>query len=244
MKSKIRFENVSKKYQDKLILNNLSFDIEEGEFICIIGPSGCGKTTLLKLINRMEDITSGSIYKDNIDIKELNVIKLRRNMGYSMQTATLFPHMNIKENILYVPSLEKKQNEIDLKNLLKIVNLDSSILNSFPDEISGGQAQRVSIARTLAIKPDILLMDEPFSAVDEITRHNLQKEIKKIHNELNVNIIFITHDVKEAMFLGDRVMVLNKGNIEQFDTPKNIKTHPKTEFIKKLINIKGENNNE
>lgn len=239
MKDKIIFKDISKTYGNKEILKNINLKIEEGEFIAILGPSGCGKTTLLKLINRLLTFDKGSILIDGKDILESNPVDLRRNIGYAIQGSILFPHMTIEQNISYVPSLlngnDKKRTKMAVYKWLKIVGLDESLLERYPDELSGGQQQRVGIARALAASPDILLMDEPFSAVDEITRKNLQDEIIRIQKETGITILFVTHDVEEAMRLGTKILILNNGSIEQFDVPENILSNPASDFIKELI---------
>lgn len=176
---------------------------------------------------------------DGKDILKSNPVDLRRNIGYAIQGSILFPHMTVEQNISYVPSLlngnDKKRTKMAVYKWLKIVGLDESLLEHYPDEISGGQQQRVGIARALAASPDILLMDEPFSAVDEITRKNLQDEIIRIQKETGITILFVTHDVEEAMRLGTKVLILNNGSIEQFDIPENILKNPASDFIKELI---------
>lgn len=237
----IRFENVNKRYGKTNALIDFNLDIKKGEFITIIGSSGCGKTTALKMINGLIFPDSGKIYINNKNISEINQIKLRRNIGYSIQGTGLFPHMTVLKNISYVPSLSNmwKKKEIieNVENLLNIVGLDISIQNRYPDELSGGQKQRVGIARALAAKPEILLMDEPFGAVDEITRKVLQDEILRIKNDLNVTIIFITHDINEALKLGDRVLIMENGRKIQIDIPEKIKENPENDFVKKLLGI-------
>lgn len=239
MKDKIIFKDISKTYGNKEILKNINLKIEEGEFIAILGPSGCGKTTLLKLVNRLLTFDKGSILIDGKNILESNPVDLRRNIGYAIQGSILFPHMTIEQNISYVPSLlngnDKKRTKMAVYKWLKIVGLDESLLERYPDELSGGQQQRVGIARALAASPDILLMDEPFSAVDEITRKNLQDEIIRIQKETGITILFVTHDVEEAMRLGTKILILNNGSIEQFDVPENILSNPASDFIKELI---------
>lgn len=231
--SKIVFENIKIEYNNVEILKDVNFSINDGEFICIIGPSGCGKTSLLKTINLLIKPKSGKIYIDDKDIFEYNKINLRRKIGYATQKSTLFPHLSVYENISFVPSLINKK--IDIEKCLEITSLDRKILSMYPDELSGGQLQRVSIARALANNPDILLMDEPFSSLDEITRKFLQKEIKKIHNKTNKTIIFITHDIEEAVYLADKILVLNNGKIEEYASPNEIINSKKSEFIQKIL---------
>ena len=221
----IRFEHVTKSYGEREILNDFNMEIRRGEFLTIIGSSGSGKTTVLKLINGLISPTFGIIYVDGKDISKEDQTLLRRNIGYVIQGIGLFPHMTVRKNIAYVP----------VERLIDVVGLEQEMLDRYPSELSGGQRQRVGIARALAANPDILLMDEPFGAVDEITRKMLQNEILQIHKQLGVTIVFITHDIKEALKLGTRVMVMNKGHVEQFDTPDNIRNHPATPFVQELV---------
>lgn len=238
----IRFDHVYKSYKENNILADFCLEISKGEFITVIGSSGSGKTTMLKMINGLLSPTSGIVYIDEKDISKENQTLLRRNIGYVIQGIGLFPHMTIRKNIAYVPSLlnhrNKKKTEQAVNNLMKIVHLESEMLDRYPSELSGGQRQRVGIARALAARPEILLMDEPFSAVDEITRKMLQDEIIRIHNELGVTIVFITHDIKEALKLGTRVLVMNQGRIEQSGSPEEISNTPATAFVEELVNGK------
>lgn len=235
----IYFEGVSKGYSNNLILNDFNLKINKGEFLTIIGSSGCGKTTMLKLINGLLTPDSGKVYVNGEDILKVNQIQLRRKMGYVIQGIGLFPHMNIRKNIAYVPNLIKKDDKSKIKSkvekLIKVVGLSEEMLDRYPSELSGGQRQRVGLARALAASPDILLMDEPFGAVDEITRKLLQEEILRIYKSLNVTIVFITHDIKEALKLGTRVLVMDKGKIIQIGTPAEIKESPQTDFVRELI---------
>lgn len=235
----IRFVDVTKAYDDEAILERFSLDIGRGEFLTIIGSSGCGKTTLLKMINGLLIPDTGTVFVQEQDISKTDLIALRRNIGYAIQGVGLFPHMTVRKNIAYVPSLLNKQNrqktEAAVARLVKIVGLDESLLERYPSELSGGQQQRVGIARSLAAAPEILLMDEPFGAVDEITRRMLQDEIMRIHRELGVTIVFITHDIREALKLGSRVAVMDHGGLVQIDTPENIRKHPATDFVKELV---------
>ncbi|GAA0777845.1 ABC transporter ATP-binding protein [Clostridium subterminale] len=237
----ICFEGVSKAYGKNLILNNFNLKINKGEFLTIIGSSGCGKTTMLKLINGLLTPEGGKVHVNGEDISKVNQIGLRRRIGYVIQGVGLFPHMNIRKNIAYVPNLIKKDDKIEVaskvEKLIKIVGLSEDMLERYPSELSGGQRQRVGLARALAASPEILLMDEPFGAVDEITRKLLQEEILRIYKELNVTIVFITHDIKEALKLGTRVLVMDKGKIIQIGSPAEIKENPRTDFVRKLIGI-------
>ncbi|MEW8993265.1 ATP-binding cassette domain-containing protein [Clostridium sp.] len=235
----IRFEGVSKAYGKNMILDDFNLNINKGEFLTIIGSSGCGKTTMLKLINGLLTPEGGKVHVNGEDISRVNQIGLRRRIGYVIQGVGLFPHMNIRKNIAYVPNLIKKDDKSKIaskvEKLIKIVGLSEDMLERYPSELSGGQRQRVGLARALAASPEILLMDEPFGAVDEITRKLLQEEILRIYKELSVTIVFITHDIKEALKLGTRVLVMDKGKIIQIGSPAEIKENPKTDFVRKLI---------
>ncbi|MBU3134419.1 ABC transporter ATP-binding protein [Clostridium gasigenes] len=235
----IKLEGVSKGYGNNLILNEFNLNINKGEFLTIIGSSGCGKTTVLKLINGLLTPDSGKVHVNGEDISVVNQIQLRRKIGYVIQGVGLFPHMNIRKNISYVPNLTKKDDKSKIAakalKLIKVVGLSEDMLDRYPSELSGGQRQRVGLARALASTPDILLMDEPFGAVDEITRKLLQEEILRIYKELNVTIVFITHDIKEALKLGTRVLVMDKGQIIQVGAPNEIIENPKTDFVRELI---------
>ena len=236
----IKYENIGMKYKDKSVITGFDLEIEEGDFVTIVGSSGSGKTTILKMVNGLNKPTSGDIYIRGENIKTKNLIELRRNIGYAIQGSVLFPHLNVYKNIAYVPNLLNKKNKEKTKEAvykwLKMVDLEEEMLNRYPDELSGGQKQRVGIARALAASPDILLMDEPFGAVDEITRRSLQKEIKNVHEKTGITVLFVTHDISEALYLGTKVLVLDKGVIQQYATPDEIKNNPATEFVKRLIN--------
>lgn len=237
-KTIIELKNVSKSYSDTIVLNNYNLKIESGEFISVLGPSGCGKTTVLKLINGLLKPDSGQVFVENVDISTINQNLLRRHIGYVIQSIGLFPHMTIAENIAYVPkllNLSKEEIKERTHFLIKLLDLEENSLDRFPHQLSGGQKQRVGIARALGGEPKILLMDEPFSAVDEITRKGLQDEIKFIQKEKNLTILFITHDVSEAFKLGSKVMIMNKGKIQQFEEPAIIQNNPANDFIRTLI---------
>lgn len=239
MNTAIEFRNVKKSYGDKTVIENLNLTVEQGEFVTIVGSSGCGKTTALKMINGLIDATDGDILIGGENIRDKDLIELRRSIGYSIQGSVLFPHMTVEENISYVPNLLNKKNRAKTRaavsKWMKIVGLDEEIKNRYPGELSGGQQQRVGIARALAASPEILLMDEPFGAVDEITRAQLQQEIKRIHEETKITIMFVTHDISEALLLGTKVLVMNKGNVEQYDTPEEILKNPATDFVAQLV---------
>lgn len=239
----IRFDQVYKSYGNTKVLDDLNLDIYKGEFITVIGSSGSGKTTMLKMINGLLAPTSGKVYVYGRDISTEDQTLLRRNIGYVIQGIGLFPHMTIRKNISYVPELlnrrEKAKTARAVENLIQLMGLDREMLDRYPAELSGGQRQRVGIARALAARPDILLMDEPFGAVDEITRKMLQNEIARIHQEMEVTIVFITHDIQEALRLGTRVLVMNRGKIEQQGAPEKIKDFPASSFVRALINSSG-----
>ncbi|OWT33831.1 glycine/betaine ABC transporter ATP-binding protein [Methanobrevibacter sp. 87.7] len=249
----IEFHNISKSYGDNVIIPNLNLNIKRGDFLTVIGSSGCGKTTMLKMINRLITPDKGEILINGKNIKDIDVVKLRRQIGYSIQGNMLFPHLTIAENVYYVPDLIREDEKNNHKNkniesdeaynknkkeklsiLMKHVGLDDSFLNRFPHELSGGQQQRVGIARAIAAEPKLLLMDEPFGAIDEITRSQLQKQLKDIYNQFHQTIIFVTHDIGEALFLGQHVLVINHGVIDQYGTPSDILNNPATDFVKKL----------
>lgn len=235
----IEFQDIEKSYDENTIINEFNLKIEKGDFITIVGSSGCGKTTILKMINRLINPDYGKVFVSNKDISKEDEVELRRNIGYSIQGSVLFPHLTVKENIAYVPNLlnkkDREKTEKAVEKWMKIVDLDENLLNRYPFELSGGQQQRVGIARSLAASPDILLMDEPFGAVDAITRRNLQEEIKKIHDQTKITIVFVTHDINEAIYLGDKVLVMNEGKIEQYDYSQEIIRNPATNFVNNLL---------
>ncbi len=240
MSSIIEFKDIGKHYQDSdFSIDNFNLTVEKGDFVTMIGSSGCGKTTVLKMINGLIAPDEGSVIVNGEDVSKADRVKLRRKIGYAIQGTMLFPHLTVGENIAYVPNLinEKGSEKIDdaVDKWLDIVGLDYSILNRYPHELSGGQQQRVGIARALAASPDILLMDEPFSAVDEITRTQLQKELKEIHKKTKITVMFVTHDIREALYLANKVLVMQDGSIHQFDTPDNVLNHPSTDFVEKLL---------
>lgn len=239
----IEIKNVTKKIGDKTILKDISLSIDTGMLVVLIGSSGCGKTTTLKLLNKLIKPTSGEIYIEGKPISQQNTIDLRRNIGYVIQNTGLFPHLTIKENIELIPRLKKEKpiEEIEKKTieLLKMVDLDSDeYLNKYPSELSGGQQQRIGVVRAIATDADIILMDEPFSALDPITRTSLQDELFSLQEELKKTIIFVTHDMDEALKIADKICIMKDGEIAQFDTPENILRNPANEFVKDFI---GEN---
>ncbi len=234
----IRLDHVSKAFGENQILEDFCLSVEEGEFLTVIGRSGCGKTTMLKMMNGLFMPDKGQVMVEGKDLRKTDLIALRRRIGYVIQNKGLFPHMTVEKNITYVPVIsgkkDKKQNHETARSLMKIVGLDEELLKRYPSELSGGQQQRVGIARALAADPRILLMDEPFGALDEITRETMQDEILKLHKKLKLTVVFITHDIREAMRLGDRVLVMDHGCALQIDTPENIKNHPAAPFVKEL----------
>lgn len=243
MKTVIEYKNITKSYDENLVIRNFDLSVSNGEFVTILGSSGCGKTTILKMVNGLVRPTSGDIFINGKNIKDLDLIDLRRSIGYSIQGSVLFPHMTVEKNIAYVPSLlnkvDRHKTEEAVSKWMNIVGLENDLMGRYPDELSGGQQQRVGIARALAASPEILLMDEPFGAVDEITRSNLQDEIMRIHKETGITILFVTHDVSEAMKMGTKVLIMDSGNIQQYDTPENIKNDPKNNFVTKLLRLKS-----
>ncbi|MDD6023179.1 MAG: betaine/proline/choline family ABC transporter ATP-binding protein [Oscillospiraceae bacterium] len=230
----IEFKNVCKSYGNTQILKNLSFQVNDGEFIALVGPSGCGKTTTLKTINRLNEIDSGQILIDNVDIQTRDKTELRRSIGYVIQQIGLFPNMTVEQNICVVPKLlkfDRARCRQITKELLKMLDMEE-YAGRYPSELSGGQQQRVGVLRALAASPEIILMDEPFSALDPQTRTLLQDEVKNIQKKLGVTIMFVTHDMDEALKLADRIIFLDGGEIVQMDTPEQILLHPATERVK------------
>ena len=235
----IEFNDVSKIFREGNIgVKNVSLKIDDGEFVVFIGTSGSGKTTCMRMINRMNKPSSGNIFIDGKDIKEINEVKLRRKIGYVIQQIGLMPHMTILENITIVPKLLKwdKNKQIELaKELIAKVDLPEEYLNKYPNELSGGQQQRIGVIRALAADQGVILMDEPFGALDPITRDSLQSLIKKLQKEMGKTIVFVTHDMDEALLLADKIAIMDKGDLIQYDTPKNILENPKNEFVEELL---------
>ncbi|SES00090.1 betaine/proline/choline family ABC transporter ATP-binding protein [Psychrobacillus sp. OK032] len=236
----LKFENVSKVYADGFkAVNSVNFDIPEGEFLVLIGPSGSGKSTTMKMINRMISHTSGTISIDGKDITKLNAAELRRNIGYVIQQIGLFPHYTIEKNIAIVPELkgwDKEKIKTRVKELLTMVGLDPEVYSSrYPKELSGGQQQRVGVARALASNPRVILMDEPFGALDPITRDQLQGELLSLQQKLKKTIVFVTHDMDEALKLGDRIAIMRDGHLLQIDTPEKLLQEPASEFVEEFI---------
>lgn len=235
----IEYENISMAYGEKKIIDGLNLVVEKGEFVSVIGSSGCGKTTLLKMVNGLVIPTAGRVLVEGQDIRDMDMIQLRRNIGYAIQGSVLFPHMTVEKNIAYVPNLlnksDRKRTAQAVSKWMEIVGLDDSLRKRYPSELSGGQQQRVGIARALAASPDILLMDEPFGAVDEITRGQLQTELRRIYEQTGITVMFVTHDISEALTLGTKVLVMDGGQIHQFGAPREILEHPATPFVQRLV---------
>ncbi|MCY7758910.1 choline ABC transporter ATP-binding protein OpuBA [Bacillus inaquosorum] len=235
----LTLENVSKTYKgDKKAVNNVNLKIAKGEFICFIGPSGCGKTTTMKMINRLIEPSAGKIFIDGENIMEQDPVELRRKIGYVIQQIGLFPHMTIQQNISLVPKLLKwpeQQRKERARELLKLVDMGPEYLDRYPHELSGGQQQRIGVLRALAAEPPLILMDEPFGALDPITRDSLQEEFKKLQKTLHKTIVFVTHDMDEAIKLADRIVILKAGEIVQVGTPDDILRNPADEFVEEFI---------
>ncbi len=235
----LRFENIVKKFNGNYVLSDVSFEIGKGNLVAIIGESGCGKTTLLKMINRLIKPSYGKIYIDDRDISKIDPIKLRRNIGYVIQQTGLFPHMTVRENIEIISRIEKVDNlkiEESTYRLMNMVGLDpEKYLDRYPAELSGGQQQRIGVARAFATDPEIILMDEPFSALDPITRVDLQDELVELQSKFKKTIIFVTHDMDEAIRIADMICIMKDGKVMQYDTPENILKNPINNFVSDFI---------
>lgn len=235
----IEFQHVSKFYKGgKVAVNDINLSFDKGEFICFIGTSGSGKTTSMRMLNRMTDPSKGKILIDGQDIQKINPVELRRQIGYVIQNIGLMPHMTIRENIVLVPKLLKvpveERNKIAEK-MIDLVELPREMLDRYPNELSGGQQQRIGVVRALAANQDIILMDEPFGALDPITRDSLQDLVKDLQERLGKTIVFVTHDMDEALKLANKIAIMSEGKVIQFDTPDNILRHPANEFVEELI---------
>lgn len=231
----ITLRDVTKRYGEVTAVDGVSFEVPSGEVCVLIGPSGCGKTTTLRMINRLIEPTAGTIEIDGQDVMGARPEELRRHIGYVIQSVGLFPHLTVAENVATVPKLlgwEKKRYEPKVRELLGIVGLPpAEYAGKYPRQLSGGQAQRVGVARALAADPPLLLMDEPFGAVDPITRERLQAEFARIQRELKKTVIFVTHDVDEAIKLADRIALMRSGRLEQYDAPETLLDHPASKFV-------------
>ena len=235
----IEFKNVGKVYpNNQLAVNNVNLKFNDGEFICFIGTSGSGKTTCMRMINKMNSVSKGAVLIDGVNIEDMNSVDLRRQIGYVIQQIGLFPHMTVFDNIVLVPRLlkwdEDKLRPI-AENLIQKVDLPLSYLDKYPNELSGGQQQRIGVIRALAADQDIILMDEPFGALDPITRDSLQKIVKRLQKEMGKTIVFVSHDMDEALNLADRIVIMSKGEVVQFDTPENILKHPANDYVRDLL---------
>lgn len=239
--SSIRFEHVSKQYPGAMrpVVDDCSFEVANGSFVVLLGPSGCGKTTLLKMINRLIATTSGTIIIDDVPHTEIDATALRRRIGYVIQQVGLFPHMTVARNVAVVPQLlrwERSRIDARVSELLALVDLPpTEYRDRYPAQLSGGQQQRVGLARALAADPQIILMDEPFGAIDAITRTTLQDELLRLHRKLHKTIVFVTHDVEEALRLADKILIMQQGRVVQYDTPLAVLTRPATPFVRSLV---------
>jgi osmoprotectant transport system ATP-binding protein len=235
--AEIVFDRVSKRYpgREGHALHELSLEIPAGMFCVLVGPSGGGKTTALKMVNRLVDFDEGDIRIDGTSVRDLPVVELRRRIGYVIQQVGLFPHMTVGDNVATVPRLlgwEKARTRARVAELLGLVGLEPGDAKRYPAQLSGGQRQRVGLARALAADPPLLLMDEPFGALDPITRHRLQQELRRLQREVEKTVIFVTHDVDEAIVMGDRIAILRQGGVlAQYDTPDAILAHPTDDFV-------------
>ena len=235
----IEFNNVSKSFVKGVkAVDSVSLTIDKGEFVCFIGTSGSGKTTSMRMINRMETPTEGTITIDGVDIQDRDEVQLRREIGYVIQQIGLMPHMSIYENITMVPKMlgwSEEKMRATAVDLMKRIDLDEKLLDAYPSELSGGMQQRVGVIRALAADQEIVLMDEPFGALDPITRESLQRLIKRLQKEMNKTIVFVTHDMDEALLLSDKIVVMSEGKVIQEGTPEQILTESANEFVENLI---------
>ncbi|MFJ2025997.1 ABC transporter ATP-binding protein [Streptomyces sp. NPDC087897] len=236
----IRFEHVTKRYADgTTAVDDLSFEVAEGELVTLVGPSGCGKTTTMKMVNRLIEPTEGRIFLDGDDISAIDPVRLRRRIGYVIQQVGLFPHKTVLENTATVPHLlgwKRGKGRERAAELLDLVGLDPSVHGDrYPEQLSGGQRQRVGVARALAADPPVLLMDEPFGAVDPVVREHLQNEFLKLQAQVRKTVLFVTHDIEEAVRLGDRIAVYGQGRIEQFDSPATVLGAPATPYVADFV---------
>ena len=235
----IEFRNVTKSFKAAPVLRDISFTIEKGDLVAIIGASGCGKTTTLKMINRLIQPTSGEILINGKNIADIDVIELRRGMGYVIQQTGLFPHMTVRENIEIIPRSEKKPAEEISRRTLELMEMvgmnPNEFLDRYPTELSGGQQQRIGVARAFATDPEIILMDEPFSALDPITRVQLQEELISLQAQLKKTIVFVTHDMDEAIKIADKLCIMKDGEILQYDTPEQVLKNPCNSFVSDFV---------
>lgn len=245
MTAAVEFDRVTKRFagMSHPALDDVSLAIDEGELVCVLGTSGGGKTTLIKLINRLHDPDEGTVFVEGQDVSQVDPVELRRGIGYVIQQTGLFPHMRVGENIATVPKILKwDRARIDARvdELLELVGLSpEEFRDRWPSQLSGGQQQRVGLARALAVQPRIMLLDEPFGAIDAITRSELQDELLRIHRGSGKTFVFVTHDIAEALKLGTKVLVMDQGKVQQYDTPENILRHPATDFVRTLLRSGG-----
>ena len=243
----IRYQGVSMSYDGKeKVLSNLNFEIKEGKFFVLVGPSGSGKTTTLKLINRLIEQTEGDIFFQGKNIKDYPLREMRLDMGYVLQEIALFPNLTVAENIGLIPEMKKiNKREIAKKvdSLLKQVDLDPRVYkNRLPEDLSGGEKQRIGILRAIAANPKVLLMDEPFSALDPISRTQLQDLVKDLHRDFKITTVFVTHDMREAIKLADRICLMRDGKIVQIGSPEDLVNNPANDFVASFFKEEGETN--
>ena len=235
----VEMKHIEKNYGSFHASRDVSFCVDKGKLVALLGPSGSGKTTTLKMINRLLTPTEGTVLIDGSDISQLEPRKLRMNIGYVLQTGALFPNLTVYENIEIIPEMKgwpKAERQKTIRAYLSLVGLDADqYMNRYPRDLSGGEQQRVGILRAIVAKPDILLMDEPFSALDPISRNQLQELIKHLHETFKMTIVFVTHDMAEAVKLGDRLCVMSSGEVVQLDTPQAVKDHPAHEVVKRFF---------
>nr|WP_314929917.1 ABC transporter ATP-binding protein [Shuttleworthia satelles] len=237
----VTFEHVNKRFPgaNYQALDDVSIQIEEGEFVTILGSSGCGKTTLIKMVNRLLEVDSGRITVMGQDIRGQDPVSLRRRVGYVIQQVGLFPHMTVEENIKVLPRLlgwDKEKADAGVDEMLSLVALDpKEFRGRYPAQLSGGQQQRVGLARALVTNPGLMLLDEPFGAIDAINRESLQNELKRIHSGSKATYLFVTHDIREALKLGSRVLIMDQGRVIQYDSPRHILAHPADDFVRSLL---------
>lgn len=239
----IQFKNVVKAYDDgTMALKGINLEIKEGELVTLIGPSGCGKTTTMKMINRLVEPSSGEIFVNGENIAKVNPVELRRNIGYVIQQIGLFPHMKIKDNVAVVPKLRKMNKQVYEKKVDELMDMvglaPDQYRDRYPSELSGGQQQRIGVIRAMAAEPSIILMDEPFSALDPISREQLQDELVRLQEEVKKTIVFVSHDMDEALKIADRIVLMKDGEVVQMDTPDQMLRRPKNDFVRTFI---GEN---
>ncbi|MBU2493540.1 MAG: ABC transporter ATP-binding protein [Bacteroidetes bacterium] len=235
----IKLENISKHYNGTGVLNNITLEIESESTSILIGPSGCGKSTLIRIIAGLIKPSNGKTEINSVPVTKKNINGIRKNIGYVIQEGGLFPHLSGYDNIVLAAKYYKwKQNEIDarVKQLSELTGLDNVLLDKYPTQLSGGQRQRISLMRALMLDPQILLLDEPLGALDPLIRFDLQKDLKEIFNKLGKTVVMVTHDLAEAVYFGDKIILMAEGSIVQNDSPKNLIENPKNDFVKKFVN--------